>query len=140
LVWEIDGAIEDVVLPEDTVLQLMRILQEAVTNTVKHANASIITVNAGLAGRLLHVEVSDNGKGLADPPELAAHAGTTPLTQASSVSIPTQRGLRHIAHRAGTIGAQCEVRSLAAPAHGVCVRVTLLVPEQKLPIRAVQEA
>ena len=142
LVWEIDGAIEGVVLPEDTVLQLMRIVQEAVTNTVKHASASSITVNAGLAGPLLHVEVCDNGKGLADAPELAAHAGATPLTPASSAttSITTQRGLRHIAHRASAIGAQCVVRSLAAPAHGVCVRVSLLVLKHSEPSRAIQEA
>ncbi len=145
LVWEIDGAIEGVVLPEDTVLQLMRMVQEAVTNTVKHANASHITVNAGLAhsdagGRLLHLQVCDNGQGMADAPELAAHAGAAPPAPASpassatattsttsTISITTQRGLRHIAHRASAIGAQCEVRSLAAPAHGVCVRVSLPV-------------
>ena len=140
LVWEIDGAIEGVVLPEDTVLQLMRMVQEAVTNTVKHANASHITVHAGLAnsdagGRVLHLQVCDNGKGLPDAPELAAHVGAAPPTPASPASsatstTATQRGLRHIAHRASAIGAQCEVRSLAAPAHGVCVRVSLSVQIQ----------
>jgi signal transduction histidine kinase len=125
LVWEIDGAIEGVVLPEDTVLQLMRIVQEAVTNAVKHANASYITVNAGLAGAVLHLEICDNGAGL--PAQTLA--STPDLTSNTT----TQRGLRHIAHRASAIGAQCSVRSLAAPAHGVCVRVSLPVATNSSP-------
>jgi signal transduction histidine kinase len=124
LVWEIDGAIEGVVLPEDTVLQLMRIVQEAVTNAVKHANASHITVNAGLLGSILHLEVCDNGAGL----PVQTFASTPDLTSNTT----TQRGLRHIAHRASAIGGQCNVRSLAAPAHGVCVRVSLPVLVQNL--------
>ena len=130
LVWEIDGAIEDVVLPEDTVLQLMRILQEAVTNAVKHANASSITVRAGLHSAALVLEIADNGVGLSAPKNTSNQGALTAPngianTASTTTANTTQRGLRHIAHRAQAIGAQCVVANRAAPAQGVSVRVSL---------------
>ncbi len=130
LVWEIDGAIEDVVLPEDTVLQLMRILQEAVTNAVKHANASSITVRAGLHSAALVLEIADNGVGLSAPKNTSNHGALTAPngianTASTTTANTTQRGLRHIAHRAQAIGAQCMVANRTAPAQGVSVRVSL---------------
>ena len=125
LVWEIDGAIEDVVLPEDTVLQLMRILQEAVTNAVKHANASSITVRAGLHSAALVLEIADNGVGLSAPKNTSNQGALTAPNGIANTANTTQRGLRHIAHRAQAIGAQCVVANRAAPAQGVSVRVSL---------------
>ncbi len=47
-------------------IQLMRILQEALTNVRKHADASIVSVDFRLNGSELKVEVVDNGRGF-DP-------------------------------------------------------------------------
>ena len=118
LLWQVDAGVEAVDLSEDAVLQCMRILQEAVTNTIKHANASKIDVRVLCDAGHLSIQIQDNGSGLSA--DLAApDAGPT-----------GGRGLRHIAHRASALGAQCEVRSLAAPAHGVCVRVSLPILKQ----------
>ena len=51
------------------VLQILRIFQEAVTNCIKHANATVITVVTGLIKRedaqeRIFVEVKDNGMGM----------------------------------------------------------------------------
>ena len=51
------------------VLQILRILHEAVTNIIKHANASVITVMTGLIKRedaqeRIFVEIRDNGSGI----------------------------------------------------------------------------
>ena len=51
------------------VLQILRILQEAVTNVIKHANADVITVKTLYTGGeddagVVSIEVRDNGKGI----------------------------------------------------------------------------
>ena len=51
------------------VLQILRILQEAVTNIIKHADANIITVRTDCTLKdndsgIVHIEIRDNGKGL----------------------------------------------------------------------------
>lgn len=54
-------------LPADLEQHLLRIVQEAVTNTVKHAQAECITIQlAVLAGRL-HLCISDDGRGFQPP-------------------------------------------------------------------------
>ena len=47
-------------------IQLMRILQEALTNVRKHSNASAVNVDFRPNGSQLEVEVTDNGRGI-DP-------------------------------------------------------------------------
>ena len=46
LKWTLGDALEDIELPGDTVLQIMRVLQEAGANIVKHAQASEVAVSA----------------------------------------------------------------------------------------------
>lgn len=50
----------------DVVMHLYRIIQEALNNAVKHANASEIRVDLGVEGENCLMEVSDNGKGIPD--------------------------------------------------------------------------
>ncbi|MEO7760903.1 MAG: ATP-binding protein [Casimicrobiaceae bacterium] len=57
---------EDIVLRNDDALALYRMLQEALANVSRHAQASAVTVELGRAGELIHVLVRDNGKGF-DP-------------------------------------------------------------------------
>lgn len=52
--------------PRD-VLQIFRVLQEAVTNALKHAGCSRIAVSAARTGDVLVLEVADDGKGMASP-------------------------------------------------------------------------
>ncbi|MFG1921701.1 sensor histidine kinase [Cryptosporangium sp. NPDC048952] len=55
-------------LPAVLELTVYRIVQEALTNVVRHANASSATVVVRRDGDTLVVEVTDNGVGCADPP------------------------------------------------------------------------
>lgn len=68
--WQVDDIAEVPDLAPHKVLQVMRIIEEAVTNIVRHANAKKITVmardgiNKGDAG--VFVEIKDDGKGIDD--------------------------------------------------------------------------
>jgi signal transduction histidine kinase len=52
------------VLAPDVEADLLRIAQEAVTNVVKHADASTLTVRLGWDGDCLELRVRDDGRGL----------------------------------------------------------------------------
>ncbi len=93
-------------------LQVMRILQEAVTNIVNHAEASLIHIRARVeesvdGGKMAVLDVEDDGKGIAAD----AQRG---------------RGMSNMAQRAESIGATLEI-SPADP--GTRVRLTLPFPE-----------
>lgn len=45
---------------------VFRVLQETLTNTVRHANASHVIVNILIVDDMLTVEISDNGKGITE--------------------------------------------------------------------------
>lgn len=108
--WEVGHDLEQLELGSNATLQVMRVLQEAVTNTVKHAEAQHITVRAWLDGgprRSLVLEVCDDGRGLmAERPSSGG------------------RGLRHMAQRAETLGGTLTVDH----ATGGGVRVLLRLP------------
>lgn len=57
----------DVDLPEPVEVAAYYVVSEALTNTAKHANASRIVVDVKVAACAISVEVSDDGKGGADP-------------------------------------------------------------------------
>ena len=111
--WEV----EDVPAPDrfgpEQSLHLMRVFQEAVTNAVKHARATTISVRTGTArdarGRdCAYVEVADDGRGLCD-----AQNGATGTTG---------RGLRNMRRRAEELGGELIVSSVAK---GTAVRLLL---------------
>lgn len=93
-------------------LQVLRILQEALANVVKHAQATSITVSTVLEDGRVKVCVDDDGRGL--PAASAAGAGG--------------RGLRNMRRRAEEIGAQ-----LAIEPRQPGTRVALLLPREREP-------
>ncbi|MGE4240111.1 sensor histidine kinase [Ramlibacter sp.] len=111
LQWKIDESLDDVEVPGDIALQVMRIVQEAAANIVKHARARQMQVEARavtVAGRPgVRVVVSDDGIGL---PPGRARAGA--------------RGLKNMARRAQQIGATLEL----VPRAGGGTQVTLVLP------------
>lgn len=109
--WDVMPGLEGATLSEDAVLQLMRILQEAVTNAMKHAQCDRVTVHVAHEEGMLWLSVTDNGVGI----------------NLSTAQQASQRGLRHIALRAAQLGAQHSVLPLNPPAHGTQVRVGLRV-------------
>jgi len=74
------------------VLHILRILQEAFTNVLKHAHASMIRVETGVdaLGKHVFIRVSDNGNGFA-----GEHTG---------------RGLENMRRRAHIIGGELDIR------------------------------
>lgn len=99
------------VLPMSVQVQLTRIVQEALTNVRKHAEARRVVLSAFEKDGALVVEVQDDGKGFL-PPEDALGA---------------QYGLRGMRERAETIGAEFQV--VSAPGMGTRVRVSVALPQ-----------
>lgn len=108
--WKVAGPGEGVRLGPGAVLQLMRILQEAVTNALKHSGADHVTVTleriADADGAAARLSVHDNGRGLA-------------------ARRPTGRGLDNIRHRALTAGGRADIRRGKA---GTVVEVFIPLP------------
>jgi signal transduction histidine kinase len=98
------------------VLQLLRVVQEAIANVIKHADATEIVVSAGLSpdGRELFLSIRDNGRGFS----VAARHGAG-------------RGLSNMQQRAAALKGRLRIESSG----GGCI-VTLILP---LPGTAVVE-
>ena len=85
-------------IPPAARLQLMRVVQEALTNALRHARASVIQVGASYEplGHRLDIWIEDNGRGFdAENPR------------------PGGRGLRNQQHRCAQIGAVLLIDSSA---------------------------
>jgi PAS domain S-box-containing protein len=100
-------------LPNKTGQELTRLVQEALTNVRRHAEAKHVRVELGLDGGLAYVEVSDDGCGF------------------DSERVTTGIGRQSMRHRALELGGEFSVES--APGEGTRVRfrvpVTRLVKE-----------
>jgi signal transduction histidine kinase len=97
-------------LPPDVADHLLRMGQEALTNALRHAQASEVGVELSFAGEELRLCVSDDGRGFAreSPPRKGGF------------------GLRGMQERAGLIGAQLTVES--QPGSGTRVELTWRFP------------
>lgn len=97
-------------LPADTETAVYRIVQEALTNAVRHASARRITIEAQAAGRALAIIVRDDG------------TRRTPTTG----PFPPGHGLLGMRERAESLSA--DLRITAAEPHGTVVRLSVPVP------------
>jgi len=99
-------------LPLELAVALFRIVQEAITNIAKHAEAETVLVQCGPVDGVLVIEIEDDGRGF-DPAEV-------------SVSGDTARGLglAGMRERVELVGGQIAIDS--APGRGV--HVTVRVP------------
>lgn len=87
---------------------VFRILQETLTNVLRHADAASVEVRLGMAGRRLVLEVTDDGRGIA-PEEVARE---------------TSLGILGMRERAEMLGGSISV----GPAEGGGTRVALEIP------------
>jgi PAS domain S-box-containing protein len=55
---------EEISLPKDKSLAVYRIVQEALTNVIRHASASLVTIDVFLNSGVLHVIIKDDGTGI----------------------------------------------------------------------------
>ena len=82
-------------LPGGVPLVAYRTAQEALTNISKHAHASLVQIDLSLAGGVLSLEISDNGRGLSE----------ADLAKARSF------GIRGLHERAKTVGGWIDLSS-----------------------------
>ena len=79
---------------------MFRIVQEGLSNAVKHSGANLIELKLGFEDDLLRIEIRDNGKGF-DPPQAAP----------ASLVAAGQMGLVGMFERAELLGASLEISS-----------------------------
>lgn len=93
-------------LDPKSALHILRILQEAIANIIKHTSATKVTVSTIVDGHFVVIKVQDNGSGF----------DVTKVLQASGKGLSGQK------RRARDIGAQIDWQSNQA---GTCVSLTL---------------
>lgn len=109
---KIDVTVPKIKLPPYTETMLFRIVQEALTNVVKHAQASQVTVRLQLSDSKVSVWIEDNGKGFDVDAALSGVTGQKNL------------GLHGMIERAVLLGGTLNIRS--EPGRGT--RLTIEVP------------
>ncbi len=111
----ITPAAEALRLPGATEIQLLRIIQEALSNVRKHAGAGRATVSLDLAGGALRLEVADDGRGF-DP-------------SAPSRTGWPRFGLQTMKERADAVGGTFELSS--SPGAGTSIVVQVPVTDRE---------
>lgn len=102
------------VLPPETELQLLRIVQEALTNIRKHSGANRATIRVKARPENLELSIQDNGAGF-DP-------------RHGQPADETGYGLVSMHSRARSIGAELQVE--AAPGQGTRIQILLPLSEE----------
>ena len=98
-------------LPDNVRLALFRVLQQALANVVRHADATEVRIHFSFDAEEAHLEISDNGKGFAVP--------------ANWIDFVRQEhyGLAGSAERVSALGGVFKVQS--KPGNSTTVRVTI---------------
>ena len=105
---------EEMRLPTPLETMLFRIAQEAISNIVRHANASLVSIRLWVADASIWLEVKDNGCGFDLENISASNPGRKPL------------GLLGIRERASLVHGDVNINSSEL---GTCLQVHLPVPE-----------
>lgn len=100
---QVEGAVQ--LLPSEKKLLLFRIVQEALSNVLRHARARSVTILLRYAGNSLHLRIKDDGRGFEKSP---IAAGT---------------GIHNMRNRAQLIGARLRMES--EPGAGTLIFIDL---------------
>jgi len=100
-------------LPETTMVSLFRVYQEALSNVIKHAHATQVTVRLYRSGSMVRLEIGDNGVGFSVPDSLAQFAATK------------QFGLLGIMERVDLLNGTFELTSQPDNGTRLCIQVPL---------------
>jgi PAS domain S-box-containing protein len=119
---EVRGAEPQPRLPAATEIALFRVAQEALTNIVKHARASAVTISLGHERGLVKLTVADNGIGLN---RAQAAAGASP-----------GMGMASMRERAEAVGARQRIESQPGRGTRVVVEVPHVAAPQPAPAQA----
>lgn len=107
----VDIADNELPLSREAQVMLFRIIQEALHNGIKHAEANVIGITVGCEGPLIHILIKDNGKGF--DPETFKGSGV---------------GLINMKHRTRLLSGTIDWTS--APANGTSV--SIFIPKTAL--------
>jgi two-component system, NarL family, nitrate/nitrite sensor histidine kinase NarX len=100
-------------LPKEIQIQLIRIIQEALSNVRKHAQATRVEILCNQSLNEFILEISDNGLGFT-PEEVTSAA---------------QYGLRGMRERAELMGGDFQI--ISNPGNGTRIRLSILVPSKE---------
>jgi signal transduction histidine kinase len=106
-------------LPSYLETALFRVTQEALSNVVRHAHASVVQVSLRVHDHAVYLTVLDDGRGFQEPP---------------TASTGTERhglGLLGMRERVSTLGGELSVES--EPGRGTAITVTVPLPPQENP-------
>ncbi len=106
--WRHPMDVSDEPLSARTYVQTTRIIREAVSNIIKHSQASHVVISAEVGETDFQVVIQDNGKGI--PLELDGR-------------LDRGHGMTSMKHRAKQLSGQCLVES--GPGFGTVIRLTL---------------
>jgi len=99
LEWQVEETPSLAWLNPTASLQILRMLQEALTNVLKHANATTIRVETGFDATRVWIRLTDNGRGF----DVATERQRT----------DRGRGIHNLERRAATLGGQVQIESQA---------------------------
>jgi two-component system sensor histidine kinase UhpB len=103
-------------LPSSLETMLFRIAQEAISNILRHANASRVSIKLWVAGQQIWMEIKDDGCGF----DMEKTAGAAVDRK--------QLGLLGIQERASLVGGELILES--AEGRGTCLRLNIPLPEE----------
>ncbi|MEW5880006.1 MAG: sensor histidine kinase [Pseudomonadota bacterium] len=113
LAWDARGLPEEIDINPDAVLPILRIVQEALTNALKHSRARavhvVLAMDHGGDSQWLNIRVTDNGRGITEE-----RVGG--------------RGLLNMRNRASRIGAQLKLETV--PGAGTMVQLVYRLEPQ----------
>ena len=109
VVFDVSGAIREI--PREIEASVFRIVQEGLSNAVKHSGASLIELRLGFEDNVLTIGIKDNGKGF-NPPQAP-----------SSLVRAGQMGLVGMFERGELLGASIEISS--EPGSGTLLSVVI---------------
>ena len=69
--WQCPDALPDPEMDTYRALHLHRIVREAISNVIRHAQARVVRMRIGANGQQLHLELTDDGSGAGVEPKLA---------------------------------------------------------------------
>jgi PAS domain S-box-containing protein len=108
-----NGTLRNADLTPEQTIAVFRIVQEALTNVVRHADASAVRILLRQTPRATSVKIQDNGRGISE----------TALRDRSSI------GLLGMRERADLVGARLSIS--AAPGKGTTVLITVPVTSER---------
>jgi signal transduction histidine kinase len=83
--WRVQDVPPLACLTPQNVLHVLRILQEAFTNVLKHARATRVSVDTGVESGYVSITVADDGTGFARPAEARGHGLANMLERARRI-------------------------------------------------------